>query len=301
MNSEYITLFRRNMNGLEKVNEQDWHKLQKLSDKLIKEIQQGIITPHPKPDISYRMLVVTLQELTAEKQVAIRALNRYRLNLDLAGLDDYTSNLQDVGEWYDTLETTIANLYIMLAGFYPDTLKNKTLRNDIAKAIMPYPNLGKAVKAKIRMLNEADETVNGAAYNNGKPDYKNDRNAPSEIIRGPIINPNIITPLFENLKLHFASEQHNQLKELLTNGVTSGKLHFRSNGNRLADAFKQLIKADLIINCTQKQLEIWIGSSFTYQYREIVKVFTDDYLEKCISRNEYPCKNPLKGIEKIIK
>lgn len=71
-------------------------------------------------------------------------------------------------------------------------------------------------------------------------------------------------------------------------------LLFRSNGNRLADAFKQLYEANFITGCQKKDLAQWIAQNFQYQNKGI-KSYKLATLESIISNKEgkMPCKKPL--------
>jgi hypothetical protein len=129
---------------------------------------------------------------------------------------------------------------------------------------------------------------------------KADLDTPPPAITGiPVFVPDIIEPVYSILKAHFAPEQHTQLNELLTTGSTAGRLHFRSTGNRLADTFKQLIKANLITNCTQRKLETWIAQYFTYINNKDKKVndFTLKYLNDIISTDKDKCQKPLLNVK----
>ena len=110
----------------------------------------------------------------------------------------------------------------------------------------------------------------------------------------PIFKPEALQTIFDHLKDFFSSEQQTQFKLILQTGNnTGGPLIFNDNGNRLADAFKQLKEKDFITGCDKLQLQKWIAQNFRYTSLKRVKTFTPDYIEKCISRNYYPCKNPL--------
>lgn len=103
----------------------------------------------------------------------------------------------------------------------------------------------------------------------------------------------------------FFNEAHQTALEklLLQRTDVNELLLFRDNGNRLANAFKQLWEHSLITGCQKQDLETFILSRFQYLYRNETKRFTPDYAEKCISRNDNPCKNPLVKIEagKVVK
>jgi hypothetical protein len=240
MNSEYITLFRRKMNGLEKVKEHDWHELQILSDKLFNEVEQAITT-HPKKN--YTKLSSTLNELNAEKQSASRSLSAYKSKLDLAGLDEYTSNWRDATECFATFQLTIANLFILLTERYPKTLHNKALRNEIAKAIPPFHSLGKVVKAKIRMLNEAD------------------KNTTLTQITPQATSDQVTTPTAQKLTLKQVALKYVYLEQQITreNATQIAKQYGHNSGDRLYQNYSFYIsranrKAEPT-PCTSKKLQ----------------------------------------------
>ena len=106
--------------------------------------------------------------------------------------------------------------------------------------------------------------------------------------------PEIVDDLFSFLKDYFPSGQQEKLRSILNTGKdVNSKLSFRGNGNRLADAFRRLFEDDIITGCSKKGLERWLCSNFEYRWRDQNKSFTEDYAEKCISRNSQPCKSPL--------
>ena len=80
---------------------------------------------------------------------------------------------------------------------------------------------------------------------------------------------------------------------LLEGGEINAPLLFRDNGNRLCDAFKKLVEHDFIIGMQKIDVQFWIIKNFRFLNRRQTKIFTEDYVEKCISRDTQPCKNPL--------
>lgn len=116
----------------------------------------------------------------------------------------------------------------------------------------------------------------------------------------PLFKPEYIQKLFDILKAFFSPEHQQKLIEILKTGNNSNQpLLFLDNGNRLAYAFRALIEADIIIGCKKKDLEKWISLNFEFIHQRKIKRFTPDYVEKCISRNFYPCKKPLFDVAKI--
>lgn len=113
----------------------------------------------------------------------------------------------------------------------------------------------------------------------------------------PVFKPETVQIVFDILKDFFSLDHQNKLEKLLETGHnTSNHLIFLDNGNRLADAFKQLKKADIITGCEQKELENWIRKNFKYRYRKEVKEYTSRYLNDIISTNKDKCQTPLLNV-----
>ena len=113
----------------------------------------------------------------------------------------------------------------------------------------------------------------------------------------PIFKPEAISKIFEILKDFFSIEEQRSFEQILkTANDTTEKLIFLGNGNRLADAFKQLIKSDIITGCNQRQLENWIERNFKYRFRNQVRNFTQKYLNDIISTNKDKCQNPILNV-----
>jgi len=103
-----------------------------------------------------------------------------------------------------------------------------------------------------------------------------------------------VQTIYELLKDFFSSQHQQQLKELLTTGnEPSTPLLFLDNGNRLADAFKQLINADIITGVEKKELESWVQRNFCYKRQGKVQKYTTRYLNDIISTNWDKCKKPI--------
>ena len=115
----------------------------------------------------------------------------------------------------------------------------------------------------------------------------------------PIFSPEKIDTVFKLLKDFFSKNQQPLLRKILETGDDASEfLIFLGNGNRLADAFKQLIKADVITGCHQKELENWIGKNFKFRYRKKIKAFTPRYLNSIISTNKDLCRHPILNVTK---
>jgi hypothetical protein len=108
-----------------------------------------------------------------------------------------------------------------------------------------------------------------------------------------------VEKVFELLKPFVADNQHDDLLSLLQGRGQSKVIVFLDNGNRLTDAFRKFHEKGIIRKCEKKELQEWLLKNFRYTSRRQVKTFSFDYLEKCISRNSQPCKNPIPGIEEL--
>ncbi len=114
----------------------------------------------------------------------------------------------------------------------------------------------------------------------------------------PVIKAEDVIIVFDILKNFFCVEEQDELKQLLETGNNAiHHLIFLDNGNRLADAFKQLKKADIITGCQQKELEKWISNNFKYKYRKEIKEYTHRYLNDIISTNKDKCQKPLLNVK----
>lgn len=113
----------------------------------------------------------------------------------------------------------------------------------------------------------------------------------------PIFKPETIQNIFDLLKDFFNTVHQKLFKDILVTGNdVSEQLIFLDHGNRLADAFKQFIKADIITGCNQRELEGWIYRNFKYKNRKEINSFTQRYLNDIISTNKDLCKNPILNV-----
>lgn len=110
----------------------------------------------------------------------------------------------------------------------------------------------------------------------------------------PQLNSAVLEDLLPLLHDFFDPSEHQVLRETLTTFETpKTKLLFKSNGNKLTDTFKQLKNADFITGWTKEQLNIFIQESFSYVYRNSVIDYKEKTIEKTLSGNAAPCKNPI--------
>ena len=110
----------------------------------------------------------------------------------------------------------------------------------------------------------------------------------------PVFKEDIAEELFTLVKHYFTPGDHPRLQELLaTSKLTGEPLVFNGAGNQLADAFKQLCDANLIVGCNKSELENWIRQNFRYRDKGVQKSFTEKYLQDMISSNTKACQSPL--------
>jgi hypothetical protein len=117
--------------------------------------------------------------------------------------------------------------------------------------------------------------------------------------RRPTFTQGTAEQLLNILKPYFSSEDYTPLACLiLENKTPNTPLVFRGNGNQLADAFKQLFDANIIVGCQQVDLEKWIAPNFLYlSNKGEIREFTEGYLNGMISTTARPCKSPILKIE----
>lgn len=123
--------------------------------------------------------------------------------------------------------------------------------------------------------------------------------ATTRIRRFPVFIEGMAEQFFKIVKEYFDETDQQPLFSLLTNNISpKGKLLFNSNGNQLADAFKQLIEFNLIVSCNKAELESWIIAHFIYVSNAHAKPFTTGYLNGIISSDVKICKSPILKISK---
>jgi hypothetical protein len=104
---------------------------------------------------------------------------------------------------------------------------------------------------------------------------------------------------FEILKGYFTPDDQQQLLPLLQESQSPAfPLLFHGNGNQLADAFKQLYEANLLVGCLKGELEAWIAANFAYVYRKQQRTLPPNYLAAIISSNAKPCQSPILDVRK---
>lgn len=122
--------------------------------------------------------------------------------------------------------------------------------------------------------------------------------------RPPIFSMGEIDTILGILEVYFKPKDRVALRDLLEKGFSEkSPILFLSNGNKLLDAFKKLYEYHYITGIEKQELQNWIRDNFIYSFRGQEKAYTQDYLEKNISRNGYPCKDTILLVEsgKIVK
>lgn len=127
-----------------------------------------------------------------------------------------------------------------------------------------------------------------------KSQKSEDHSISVQIRRYPVFIEGVAGQLFKIIKEYFEEQQQQPLFALLSDNISpKEKLLFNGNGNQIADAFKQLIEANLIVSCTKAELETWIIDHFRYVSNSHVKSFTAGYLNGIISSDVKICKSPI--------
>jgi hypothetical protein len=115
----------------------------------------------------------------------------------------------------------------------------------------------------------------------------------------PIFKAGVADQLIDLIKDYFTTHEQAQLKLLFTTGrQIDPPLLFKGSGNQLADAFKQLFEANLIIGCNKIQLINWIIKYFKYVDKGVIRSFSEKYLLDIISSNTKSCQSPILNVRK---
>ncbi|MBB6611757.1 hypothetical protein H7F15_11965 [Pontibacter sp. Tf4] len=119
------------------------------------------------------------------------------------------------------------------------------------------------------------------------------------VLSYPHFTDGVAEKFTEVLKGYFTQADQGQLLPLfLHNQAPASPLLFHGNGKQLADAFKQLYEANLIVGCLKGEMETWIATHFAYVYRGQQKSLPPNYLGAIISSNAKPCQSPILDVRK---
>jgi hypothetical protein len=166
------------------------------------------------------------------------------------------------------------------------------------KKHLSFEDFQKSLHAKKQEAIQTDEPAESEI--NKKPEAVFENETPTKSIdRYPTFKPGIASQLLDLLREYFVSADHPKLERLLLSDEAPDKpLVFRGFGNQLADAFKQLFDARLIVGCQMADLERWIAPNFTYLSNQgEVRELTEGYLNGLMSTKTRPCKSPILKIE----
>ena len=110
----------------------------------------------------------------------------------------------------------------------------------------------------------------------------------------PKFNHQYIDDFLQILRTYFSEEHFSQLGALIkADEQSANQMIFNGNSNKLADAFKQLYEANLIIGCNKPELEKWILKHFLYSNGDKVNEYSEGWLSAIISSDTKVCKSPI--------
>ena len=110
----------------------------------------------------------------------------------------------------------------------------------------------------------------------------------------PKFNHQYIDDFLQLIRTYFSEEHFSQLDALIkADEQPSSQMIFNGNSNKLADAFKQLYEANLIVGCNKAELEKWILKHFLYSNGDKVNEYSEGWLSAIISSDTKVCKSPI--------
>ncbi|MBE5320850.1 hypothetical protein IM793_16900 [Pedobacter sp. MR2016-19] len=110
----------------------------------------------------------------------------------------------------------------------------------------------------------------------------------------PKFNRQYIDDFLQLIRTYFSEEHFNQLGALIkAEEQPANQMIFNGNSNKLADAFKQLYEANLIVGCNKAELEKWILKNFLYSNGDKVNEYSEGWLSAIISSDTKVCKSPI--------
>lgn len=110
----------------------------------------------------------------------------------------------------------------------------------------------------------------------------------------PKFNHQYIDDFLQLIRTYFSEEHFSQLAVLIKlDEQPASQLIFTGNSNKLADAFKQLYEANLIVGCNKAELEKWILKHFLYSNGDKVNEYSEGWLSAIISSDTKVCKSPI--------
>lgn len=110
----------------------------------------------------------------------------------------------------------------------------------------------------------------------------------------PKFNHQYIDDFLQLIRTYFSEEHFSQLDALIkADEQPASQMIFNGNSNKLADAFKQLYEANLIVGCNKAELEKWILKHFLYSNGDKVNEYSEGWLSAIISSDTKDCKSPI--------
>jgi hypothetical protein len=160
-------------------------------------------------------------------------------------------------------------------------------------------DLQDSIRARQNALQEFEQSVL-KVIQPGKEPEKTDKIKPVKKEEPtPVFKEGVAAEFYDLVKDYFKPVDQPYLRSLLTEeSKVEHPLAFSGSGNQLADAFKQLFEANLIIGCNKAQLISWIMQHFTYSDKGAVKNYSEKYLLDIISSNTKTCQSPILNVRK---
>jgi hypothetical protein len=160
-------------------------------------------------------------------------------------------------------------------------------------------DLQDSIRAREKALVEFEKSVSKIVGLNKESEKHLINKSFKYIQNGPVFKEGVAEIFFDLMKDYFAKETQEDLKRLLTQSKKLVEpLVFRGKGNQLADAFKQLFEANLIISVNKAQLNNWVLNNFNYIDKGSVRAYSEKYLEDIISSNLKSCQSPILDVRK---
>ncbi|TDH23977.1 hypothetical protein EXU57_15915 [Segetibacter sp. 3557_3] len=171
---------------------------------------------------------------------------------------------------------------------------------DHAKADVDFMHdLEDTIRARQKVLGQFEESVLKVTQVQKSPEKQLFTKPIKKEEATPVFKRGIALEFYDLIKDYFKTDHQPQLQSLLMKqAVPNEPLVFKSNGNQLADAFKQLFEANLIVGCNKIELINWIQEHFEYVDRGSVKSFSEKYLLDIISSNTKICQSPILNVRK---
>jgi hypothetical protein len=160
-------------------------------------------------------------------------------------------------------------------------------------------DLQDTIQARERALIEFEQSVLKIIQANKEPEKTVANKSTVKEPQLPIFRAGVAEQFIDLIKDYFTSDDQRQLKTLFATGaLKDAPLLFKGSGIQLADAFKQLFEANLIIGCNKIQLINWIIKHFKYIDKGAVRAYSEKYLLNIISSNTKSCQSPILNVRK---